>query len=245
MPDIHVEICLNAENEAAVHRAVTAAYDGGATTIELCSQMHLDGLTPADSLMAVARAAFRARPGLMVMIRPRAGDFVYASEELAQMHTQIEAAHQAAADGVVLGVLQHGTNRVDSATMAPLVQSAKDCGLKVTFHRAFDATPDVFAALEEAIDLGVDRILTCGIPWGRPGAALNGAPTLSRLIKQAAGRVEIVIGGGVNPTNVGQILRAVPLEVGPIGVHAYSGAMQNGQTTVEAVKTLIAAARAA
>jgi copper homeostasis protein len=204
MPIINVEICLNAENEADTRRAVAAAYEGGATTVELCGQMHLDGLTPAEPLLAVARAAFHTRPGLMVMVRPRAGDFVYSPEEVAHMHAQIEAAAQANADGVVLGVLRPGDNRVDMPVMTGLVQTAKAAGLKVTFHRAFYATPDVFISLEEAIALGVDRILTCGLPWGRPGSALDGAPVLARLIGQAAGRVEIVIGGGVNPANVGK-----------------------------------------
>lgn len=85
MTNIDVEICIDASGREAVQDAVGAAYDGGAATVELCVAMHLDGLTPEMGLVEVARRAFGDRRGLMVMIRPRAGDFVYSAAELALM----------------------------------------------------------------------------------------------------------------------------------------------------------------
>ena len=105
--------------------AVTAAYHGGAERIELCSAMHLDGLTPDPQHIRIARDAFRDRPGLLVMVRPRAGDFCFSPDEVGQMVSQIELAQQCGADGVVLGVLRADDNRIASEPMQCLVQAAR------------------------------------------------------------------------------------------------------------------------
>ena len=101
---IPVEICINSDNLTNVRQAVEVAYRGGASRVELCAAMQSHGLTPDPVHIHAARAAFHARPGLMVMIRPRAGDFSYTRAELDLMHRQIHEAAQAGADGVVFGV---------------------------------------------------------------------------------------------------------------------------------------------
>lgn len=239
---IPVEICIDASDAAAVERSVSAAYDGGAATIELCADMHLDGLTPSVDCLVAARRAFRQRPGLMAMIRPRAGDFCYSPAELALMLDQIDAAAAAGADGVVFGALQTLDNRIDLAASQRLVASARRHALKTTMHRAFDATPDPNATLDTLLDLGVDRVLTSGVPWGQRGSALDGVERLARTIQRAQGCIEVVLGGGVNPANVGPLLARLPLDAGRVSVHAYSGAQVNGQTTVETVRSLVEAA---
>ena len=125
--------------------------------------------------------------------------------------------------------------------MQALVSTAKAAGLKTTFHRAFDATPDADEALDILIDLGFDRVLTSGIPWGRKGTALDGVERLAATIRRSQGRIEIVLAGGISPANVGPLLSRLPLAAGLVSVHAYSGAQMNGQTTVESVRALIEA----
>jgi len=239
MTNINVEICIEASGRDAVRDAVRAAYDGGAATVELCAAMHLDGLTPEMDLVEVARRAFDDRRGLMVMIRPRAGDFVYTAAELALMKRQIASAADAGADGVVFGVLRVADSRVDVDAMTSLIAVACKHGLATTFHRAFDATPSLAASLDAALALGCQRVLTSGIPWGRPGSALDGAWTLAQLVRRANGRLEILIGGGVNPNNVGAILKQIPGNSHPLGVHAYSGAQEYGRVTVGSVRRLV------
>jgi copper homeostasis protein len=241
---IPVEICIDASDAAAVDRAVSAAYEGGAATVELCADMHLDGLTPSVDCLVAARRAFRQRPGLMAMIRPRAGDFCYSPAELALMLEQIDIAAAAGADGVVFGVLHGPDNHIDRDASQRLVAAARPHGLRTTVHRAFDATPDPDATLDALLDLGVDRVLTSGVPWGQRGSALDGVERLARTIQRAAGRIEVVLGGGVNPANVGPLLARLPLDASRVSVHAYSGAQIDGQTTVEAVRNLIAAVNA-
>jgi copper homeostasis protein len=241
---IDVEVCIDASGAAAVERAVNAAYRGGAATIELCAAMHLDGLTPDRACMASARLAFGQRSGLVVMIRPRAGDFCYSPAELALMLCQIDAASASGANGVVFGVLQATDQRIDQAASARLLAAAHERGLRTTMHRAFDATPDPDTTLDALLDLGFDRVLTSGVPWGQRGSALDGVERLARTIKRAQSRIEVVLGGGINPANVGLLLARLPLDAGRVSLHAYSGAQVGGQTTVEAVRNLIAAVHA-
>ncbi|HSN78483.1 MAG TPA: copper homeostasis protein CutC [Anaerolineae bacterium] len=238
---IPVEICIEASEPAAVERAVSAAYQGGAATVELCAAMHLDGLTPAQACIAAARRAFEQRPGLMVMIRPRAGDFCYSSAEMALMLEQIDTAAAAGADGVVFGVLQAADQRIDLAASQRLVAAARPHGLKTTMHRAFDATPDPDAALDALLDQGFDRVLTSGVPWGQRGSALDGVERLAQTIHRAQDCIEVVLGGGINAANVGPLLAQLPLHAGRVSVHAYSGAQVGGRTTVESVHALVQA----
>jgi copper homeostasis protein len=173
----------------------------------------------------------------MVMIRPHAGDFVYGPAEIARMQRQIAMAAQAGADGVVLGLLQGRDGRVDDVALAALLAESRSRSLKVTFHRAFDATPDPYAALETLIALGVDRILTSGSPWGSGEGALAGLPTLQRLVDQAAGRIEIVIGGGVTLANAKSIGAALPPGA-RIAFHAYSSVLRHARVSAAAVRML-------
>lgn len=239
---IPVEICIEASEPAAVTQAAGAAYHGGAATVELCAAMALDGLTPSPDCLAAARQAFGRRPGLMAMIRPRAGDFCYTPDELTLMTAQIDAAAAGGADGVVFGVLRAADGRIDSAANRWLLAAARERGLKATFHRAFDATPDPDATLDALIELGFDRVLTGGLPWGQPGTALDGAARLAQTILRAGDRIEIVAGNGISPANVGPLLARLPLNAGRVSVHAYSGAQIGGRTAPEAVRALVAAA---
>lgn len=242
MKNLPVEICIDARDDSTVRGAVAAAYLGGAERIELCSAMRFDGLTPDPQHIGIARDAFADRPGLLVMIRPRAGDFCFSQDEVGQMISQIELAHQCGADGVVLGVLRADGSRIASEPMRSLVNAARGRGLAVTCHRAFDAAPDADEALDTLICLGVDRVLTSGVPWGQPGNAVDGLPRLLKTIERAAGRIEIVIGGGVNPRNAATLAAALP-KTARVSLHAYSGAQQSGVTTEDAVRALVDAVR--
>lgn len=237
-----IEIVVHATEEAAVLAAAQAAYHGGAARIELCAAMELDGLTPSAASIRAARTGFGDRPGLMAMIRPRAGDFCFSSTEVDAMARQIDTAAACGVDGVVLGVLRPQDRGFATHAMQLLVARAQAAGLKTTCHRAFDATPDADEALEVLVDLGVDRVLTSGLPWGQRGTALDGAERLAATIRRSQGRIEVVVAGSISPANVGPLLARLPLAEGHISVHAYSGAQAAGQTTVASVRALVEAA---
>ena len=184
-----------------------AAVDNGADRIELCAALSEGGLTPSLGLMKLA-----AELGVptRAMIRPRAGDFTYTADELHIMHHDIVAAAACGLEGVVLGANQT-SGALDEAAMRGMVMHAKAHGLAVTLHRGFDLVPDPLEALEIAISLGIDTILTSG----GAKAAAEGIEGLTALVKQAAGRIEILAGKGVTAENVEAILTS-----GVMSVHA-------------------------
>ena len=72
--------------------------------------------------------------------------------------------------------------------------------------------PDVFAALDTLTALGVTRVLTSG----QRASAPQGAETIRKMLAHAAGRIDILPGGGVNAGNV----RGFIAETGVKSVHA-------------------------
>ncbi|HEV8111792.1 MAG TPA: copper homeostasis protein CutC [Planctomycetota bacterium] len=184
-----------------------AAEAGGAQRIELCARLDLGGLSPARELLDAAIA--RTKLPLHVMVRPRAGDFVATAAELLAMEAEIAGLRdRGGVAGVVFGVLTPA-GRVDVAATRRLLAAARP--LSVTFHRAFDAAADLDQALEDLVELGVDRILSSG------GAAdaYAGRARLGELVRRARGRLVVMAGGGVRPGNVAAILA----ETGVLEVH--------------------------
>src|SRR4051794_28654989 len=148
---ISVEICVG-DLESAL-----AAEQGGADRVELCDNLAVGGTTPSAGTIAEA-CRWLSIP-VHVLIRPRAGDFVYSACELAVMRHDIEAAKALGAAGIVLGVL-NGERTIDRDQTAALVALARP--LSVTFHKAIDQTGDLLQSLDALIALGIDRILSSG-----------------------------------------------------------------------------------
>lgn len=194
MPDILLEICV--EDASGLQAAIA----GGAGRIELCSALALGGLTPSPGLMAEAA---RAPIPVMAMIRPRAGGFVWSTEDLRQMRADIAAARNAGLAGVVLGA-SRPDGRLDEWMLTTLLNEAD--GMDTTLHRCFDLTPDKPQALETAIHLGFCRILTSG---GAPSAP-EGAGILQTLMQQAGPRITVMPGAGIRPESL-PALRHLPL----------------------------------
>lgn len=185
--------------EAAVESigGVLAADAEGVDRIELCGSLHDGGLTPSAGL--IERALACVTVPIHVFVRPRTGNFVYDRHDVAVMLSDIEYAKTVGAVGVVFGVLT-ADGRIDRELMAELIAAAKP--MAVGFHRAFDQVADQSAALETLIDLSVAVVLTSG------GAelALDGSAKLRQLVDQARGRIDILAGGGITPSNVAELL---------------------------------------
>lgn len=175
-----------------------AAERGGADRLELCAELAAGGVTPGTELMRHARE--RVRIPAFVMIRPRAGDFVYSDAEFEEMKREIATAKELSLGGAVLGILTP-ERRVDIARTHALVELARP--LPVTFHRAFDELLDLRGALEDVIQTGAKRILTSG----GAKSALEGAAMLAELITIAGDRIVIVPGAGISGANIVEVAR--------------------------------------
>jgi copper homeostasis protein len=213
-----LEISVDAFDKAV------AAERGGADRIELCADLSVGGLTPSRELLRSVRE--RVHIPIYSMIRSRAGDFVNSDSEFAEMERSIAIARECGMDGVVLGILKKN-RRIDMARTRRLVDLARL--LPVTFHRAFDETPDSARALEEVIQTGAARILTSA------GAktALQGAAKLAALVAAARdrvsgvanplqpGRIIIIPGAGITHSNIVEVAQ----KTGAIEFHAGLGSV--------------------
>jgi copper homeostasis protein len=139
--------------------------------------------------------------GVHVMIRPRGGDFMVDDDEFAAMKSDIETAKVEGADGVVFGLLT-ATGEVDILRTRELMAFARP--LSITFHRAFDMTPEPFRALDTLIELGVDRVLTSG----QEASVLEGLPLIVGLVERAGNRIVVMPGGGITERNVDRVAAA-------------------------------------
>lgn len=176
-----------------------AAQEGGADRIELVSALEVGGLTPSHATIALTRE--RLRIPIYVLIRPRAGDFLYNDLECETMLRDIEMCKTLGCDGVVIGVLDADGN-VDVARCRALITAAGSLG--VTFHRAFDMTRDPRQALEDVIALGCERVLTSG---ARP-RAIEGVDLIAELVAQARDRAVVMPGAGIDERNVSAVRQA-------------------------------------
>lgn len=174
-----------------------AAVAAGAGRIELCGPGE-GGLTPSTE--SLAETLRRVQVPVHAMLRPRQGGFVYSDAECALMRRDALRIRESGAAGIVFGILR-ADGTLDADRMAEVIAIARP--LRVGCHRAFDATPDADAALETLLSLGVDVVLTSG----HATTALEGAETLARHVRLAAGRIVVLAGGNVRAENVRALLQ--------------------------------------
>ena len=181
-----IEICLESVE------SVIAAEKGGADRVEFCSDLFEGGTTPSLGAFKIARR--HTTIAMMVMIRPRGGDFCYSDLEFETMREDIRLFKEAGADGVVFGILNpDGT--IDTKRSKELIALSRP--MQVTFHRAFDMTPNAEEALETLIAMGVDRVLTSG----QEASVMEGLPLLKKLVDQGRERIIVMPGAGISERN--------------------------------------------
>jgi len=188
-----LEICAD-----SVQSAINAQR-ARAQRVELCDNLPEGGTTPGYGTIVSARNNLDI--SLHVLVRPRAGDFLYSDIEMDIMRRDIEICGECGVDGIVIGLLRYdGT--IDLERTFELVDLARP--MSVTFHRAFDMCADPFQGLEDVIRSGAGRLLTSG----QKNRAEDGAGLLSALVKKAGKRIIIMPGSGINEENIGAIAKA-------------------------------------
>lgn len=178
-----LEACVDSVESAI------AALQGGANRLELCSNIIIGGTTPSIGLFRQVKEYCNVP--IQVLIRPRYGDFHYTDKEQQVMMDDVEIFQVEGASGIVIGALNPDGSLHDKY-MREVRERAK--GMSITLHRAFDVCADPFETMEKAIDLGIDTILTSG----QKNHCLEGMNLIADLVKKAANRIDIIVGGGVN-----------------------------------------------
>ena len=186
-----LEVCVDSIQSAI------AAEKGRAERIELCSSLSEGGITPSAGMIAATRDAIGI--GLHVLLRPRRGDFLYSPLEFEIIKKDIETAKKLGAEGIVVGLLK-ADGQIDRERMKVLMELSQP--LNITFHRAFDLTPDPYQALDELIRLGVHRLLTSG----QQESAYKGMALIADLVKRADDQLTVMPGGGINSQNIQELI---------------------------------------
>lgn len=201
---LEIEVCVDTLEAALV------AESHGATRIELCGRLDLDGLTPDEEFIQAALAQLHIP--IHVMIRPRGGDFVYTTEEFAQMERDIEYCKSVGVPGVVLGALS-ADGQLDLEHILQLAAKAKP-EMLVVVHKCIDYTPDTAAAFDQLLvhDHLIDYVLTSG---GKP-TAREGLEVLQNMVKKAQGRIKVMAAGKITKDNLADLSSK-------IGAPAYHG----------------------
>jgi len=187
-----LEVCI--DNLAGLE----ACINGNADRIELCSSLIQGGLTPETDLM---RYASNAAIPVRMMVRPKSGNFHYSSKDLRQMKNDIDMARSFGFEGVVFGATEVNGD-IDQTFLEKLITHA--FGLKKTLHRAIDTISDPVAAVNTAIKLGFDCILSSG----GFETANEGLLVLKEMHSIALGKIEIMPGSGINSENAQKIAKS-------------------------------------
>ncbi|MBT7604300.1 MAG: copper homeostasis protein CutC [Kordiimonadaceae bacterium] len=186
MKKITFEVCVD-----TIKGAIDAV-NNGADRLELCDALGIGGTTPSAGFM---KSASKLGVPVYAMIRPRGGDFIFNSEDMDVMLHDIDRCRHYGMTGIVIG-MSFENGALDTEKLKKLITNAN--GMGVTLHRVFDVTPDTSEALEQAISLGIERILTSG----QSETALGGAFKIKSIIDAAADRISIMPCSKINPRSL-------------------------------------------
>lgn len=183
----------------------------GADRLELNNDLALGGTTPSYGVIkrSVTYAENFKIP-VVIMIRPRGGDFVYSENEIGIMADDIEASAKLGAQGVAFGCLTTN-NQINRIQMKHLITLARSLNVEVVMHMAFDdiSNDKQKTELNWLADQGVKRILTHGGKLDKP--ILATILHLKEIIKWANDRIEILPGGGITTENREDIAKKLQL----------------------------------
>lgn len=188
-----IEICCGSYYDAM------QASLGGAKRIELNSALHLGGLTPSMSALLLTKR--ETDLNVITMIRPRGAGFCYSPEDFKEMYFECQMMMKHGADGAAFGCLK-ADKTVDLVQTKMLTDVVKSQGKQAVFHRAFDCVTNPYEAIEQLIELGIDRILTSGL---KP-KALEGWQLLLELEEKYGSRIELLAGSGINSSNAKELM---------------------------------------
>jgi len=184
-----LEVCCGS------YASALAAQEGGAHRVELCDNLYEGGTTPSHGTLTLAREKLTIK--INVLVRPRGSDFVYSDDEMKIIRRDVLMCKELGMDGVVIGFLTP-EGEVDVEKTTEIVRLARP--MSVTFHRAFDMCKDPYKALEELIEIGVDRVLTSG----QKNMAPEGIDLIAELVKKAGNRIIIMPGAGLEVENIAE-----------------------------------------
>lgn len=189
-----------------------AAESGGADRLDLKADYPNGGVTPTlDTIDKVTEAV---SIDVMVMVRPRPGDFFYSKDELnAMCKTIARAKKKERVSGFLLGALNKD-NTLNEKALKDFIEMAGHKDVHV--HLSWEMTPDPEAALERMIQLGVKSVRITG-GKGLGEKAVDYMEILQSYQQKYGDKIELVLAGGVNHTNIAPLIMNTGI------AHAHTG----------------------
>jgi copper homeostasis protein len=165
----------------------------GAGRIELCDNLHVGGTTPSSGTIRMAKHHLSIP--IIVLIRPRGGNFVYSPVEVEVMKKDIEVCKQIGVFGVAIGALKND-HSIDIELVKELIALARP--LQITFHKAIDETGDILREFKKLQGLGIDSVLTSG---GKE-TALVGEEVINSMVRLSKDKLNIIAAGKITKSNL-------------------------------------------
>ncbi len=192
-----IEACVENINEAMRAESL------GADRIELCENLKVGGTTPSAGTIATAKQILNIP--IMVLIRPRGGNFIYSKNEIDVIKHDIEVCKEIGVQGVVIGALTR-EHTVDLGLTRELIALAKP--LEVTFHKAIDKTFNILEEFNNLLTTDVDRVLTSG----GSKTAFDGRDIINEMVKLAEGKVKVISAGKIHYSDLPKLKKIIHAE---------------------------------
>ena len=234
-----LEVCINSDDVENLSSNIETSFEFGAKRIELCGAMQHEGLTPTAEAIQIAKQATATDGHLAVMIRPRAGNFIYSEDDIILMSEQIQMAAECGADSVVFGLINSASNTINIEQTIRLITLCKKLGLGSVFHRAFDVLDDPILGVKTLAKLGFSRILTAGTRWGSNAPLEDGLVNIKQWLTLEPTNIEIIIGGGLNKNNIQNALELMSPHKLQVSFHTHSAVIANSQVDGKLVDQLV------
>ncbi len=184
------EACVESLEEAL------RAQELGADRVEYCARLDLDGLTPTIEEVNIALTHLKIP--IMVMIRPREGDFQYSDAEFETMQVQIQAFKETGIQGVVLGITKDDKIDFERTKILSDLAGPKE----VCFHKAIDTIGDPLEGIRSLNKIeNITRILTSG----KAKTAVQGISVLKEMLTIARKDLSIMPAGKITANNIEEI----------------------------------------
>lgn len=185
-----IEACVGNINEALRAESL------GAHRVEICENLKVGGTTPSAGTITIAKKVLNIP--IMVLIRPRGGNFIYSKNEIEIIRHDIEICKKIGVNGVVIGALTREYS-IDHELISELVRLARP--LEVTFNKAIDKTFDVLNEFRNLLQTDVDRVLTSG------GAktAFDGREIINEMVNIANGQVKVISAGKIHHSDLSKL----------------------------------------
>lgn len=220
-----VDICVDCI------QSILIAIESGATRLELCSSLIEGGITPSfglidQSLLAIKNYFSNNTSNinsnlnmniiqLHVIIRPRAGDFLYNEQEYNIIKSNIlmcihfKQLYPEIFGGIVCGFLT-ADGLIDEQKLAETVKLVHTHNLPFTFHRAIDMCDEakLFShVLPSLYKCKIDRILTSGLRSKCGLGLLNISKIIRFCEQQNCHSMIVAVGGGLK--NISTVLNII------------------------------------